>query len=820
LDPTGSRILFSTLTGGPGSVATDIAVDSAGIAYVAGRAGAFIGTPSAFQQNNPAYINVFVAKIDAKKSGLAALLYYTHLGGNTFGRITGGVSDYKGIAIAADNFGRVWVAGGTDDAAFPVRNAVQTSYVGGAQDAFVTCLDTNLSGDASLIYSTYLGGSGSEGANGVAVDSLGNAYVTGVTNSSDFPLMNPAQGTYNGGSSDGFVTKLSPTGAIVYSTYVGGQNADVPYDIAVDPQGNAYITGQTVTADTTVNIGPPLPANGIYAVYNIFVSKLNPAGNRLVYSVFIAPTPGWAAFDKGYSIAADSSGCAYVGGFTSAPSYPFVNPIQGYPFGNGGSAVVTKVCDGGLPTPAPPVITTPGNITANATGLNGAVVTYLASASDVVDGAVPVTCVPPSGSLFPIGTTTVVCTAIDKAGNKATASFTVTINGNVTSTPPTFTAPANQTLTATSAVGAVATYTTPVATDVKDGTAPVTCVPASGSTFPIGTTTVKCTATNKAGLTTTASFTVTVNDTPPAFTVPGNQTGVATSPAGALATYATPTATDLKDGADPVTCVPASGSTFPIGMTTVTCKSTNSSNMVTTHTFTVTIAPEPVTLQYAGAAAIANGTTATLSAVLLGGGVTPVAGRTVSLTLGSGSTAQNCIAITDTAGLASCIIPTTSQLLGQGVVTASFTGDAVYQAGSVAASTLIFAFAGGTGSFVLGDLSSSVGTAVTFWGAQWPNDNVLSGGSAPSSFKGYEEQNSTNPPTCGGTWISDPGNSSGPPASIPSYMGVIVSSSIAQSGSTLTGNIPKIVIVQTNSGYDNNPGHAGTGKVVAVLCGK
>jgi hypothetical protein len=127
-----------------------------------------------------------------------------------------------------------------------------------------------------------------------------------------------------------------------------------------------------------------------------------------------------------------------------------------------------------------------------------------------------------------------------------------------------------------------------------------------------------------------------------------------------------------------------------------------------------------------------------------------------------------------------------------------------------------FTFTSG-GNFVIGDQNASVGNAVTFWGAQWAKNNSLSGGSGPNSFKGFANTPAT-APTCGATWSSDPGNSSGPPSTVPGYTAVIVSSNITKSGSTISGNIVEIVIVKTNPGYGPDPGHAGTGTVVGVLC--
>ena len=121
-------------------------------------------------------------------------------------------------------------------------------------------------------------------------------------------------------------------------------------------------------------------------------------------------------------------------------------------------------------------------------------------------------------------------------------------------------------------------------------------------------------------------------------------------------------------------------------------------------------------------------------------------------------------------------------------------------------------------SFVIGDLNAVLGNHVMFWGAQWANNNSLSGGPAPSSFKGFANLPNPNPPACGGTWQSGPGNSSKPPHSVPADITVIVSSSITQSHSTINGNVPEIVIVHTDPGYDGDPGHPGTGTVTGVIC--
>lgn len=123
-----------------------------------------------------------------------------------------------------------------------------------------------------------------------------------------------------------------------------------------------------------------------------------------------------------------------------------------------------------------------------------------------------------------------------------------------------------------------------------------------------------------------------------------------------------------------------------------------------------------------------------------------------------------------------------------------------------------------SGAFVIGNGNATVGSAVTFWGAQWTKANTLTGGAAPASFKGFADNTTTNPPSCHQSWSTAPGNSSKPPTSVPQYMAVIVSGSIGKSGSSIRGDTVHVVVVKTNPGYAADPGHAGTGTVVAVLC--
>ena len=227
-----------------------------------------------------------------------------------------------------------------------------------------------------------------------------------------------------------------------------------------------------------------------------------------------------------------------------------------------------------------------------------------------------------------------------------------------------------------------------------------------------------------------------------------------------------------------------------------------------------TITGEETATTYTGPTVIANGANTTFSAVLREDGIVAIAGRTITITLGSGSTTQTCNGTTDATGTVSCSI-LVNQTLGPGTVAAGFTGDAFYLPSSNGAATILFAFPA-QGAFVVGDQTAS--GAVKFWGDDWSTVNMLSGGPAPDAFKGFAT-NTSEPPTCGSAWTTNPGTSSQPPAgTLPSFMGVVVSTKVGQSGSTISGNVSKIIVVIPNAGYDPNPGHSGTGTVVATYC--
>jgi hypothetical protein len=326
LNAAGSALVYSTYLGGSHhDTGTGIAVDSSGDAYLTGTTSStdFPTTPGAFQ-TIPQGAGSFVAKLNAAGS---ALDYSTFLG----------PSSPAGIAV--DSSGNAYVTGGTDSGDFPTVNPLQATNHGGLSDAFVS--ELNAAGSA-LVYSTYLGGSGFDFGYGIAVDSSGNAYITGATISTDFPTVSPYQGICGGcykGDGDAFVAKLNAGGsALVYSTYLGGSNNDGGSGIAVDPSGNAYLTGFTTSYDfPTIN---PIQATcGSCGGYSTaFVARLNSAGSGLTYSTYL----GGSSNDFGQGIALDSYGSAYVTGATFSSDFPTVNALQ--PTNHGGyDAFVAKI---------------------------------------------------------------------------------------------------------------------------------------------------------------------------------------------------------------------------------------------------------------------------------------------------------------------------------------------------------------------------------------------------------------------------------------------------------------------------------------------
>jgi hypothetical protein len=304
INASGSALVYSTyLGGGNQDFSYGIAVDGSGNAYVTGSTSSTnFPTANALQSTLAGTVNAFVTKINASGS---ALVYSTYLGG--------GNQDFS-YGIAVDGSGNAYVTGSTSSTNFPTANALQ-STIRGSTNAFVTEINA---GASALVYSTYLGGNASDAGRGIAVDASGNAYVTGDTTSSNFPTADALQPTL-AGSENAFVTKLNPSGsALVYSTYLGGNSVDQGFGIALDTMGDAYVTGLTYSPNfPTANALQP--KGGVSEDYDdAFVTKLNPSGSAFVYSTYL----GGHTFDGGMGIAVDTSGNAYVTGYTSSVDFP------------------------------------------------------------------------------------------------------------------------------------------------------------------------------------------------------------------------------------------------------------------------------------------------------------------------------------------------------------------------------------------------------------------------------------------------------------------------------------------------------------------
>lgn len=298
------QLIYSTYLGGTEQdTGLAIVVDADGNAYITGQtlspdfpaSRALLPPVGATQE-------AFVTKISPTGS---ALVYSVLVGGNS-------ADEPHGIAVDAS--GSAVITGQTLSTTFPTVHALQ-AVSSGTMEGFVSKLTPDGSG---FVYSTYLGGSGADSAQSVAVDASGAAYVAGNTSSSDYPAKNAFQSAF-AGDTDVFVSKLSGDGSrLIYSTYLGGSGGDVAHGIAVDAAGSAYLTGSTYS--TGFPLAQPMrtqPEPGD----NVFVTKLSPAGSALVYSTYVAS-------GRAFAIAVDHDGYAYITGDTQSDSFPLVNPTQ------------------------------------------------------------------------------------------------------------------------------------------------------------------------------------------------------------------------------------------------------------------------------------------------------------------------------------------------------------------------------------------------------------------------------------------------------------------------------------------------------------
>ena len=327
--------IFATyLGGGGGEVLGSVATDSQGNIYIAGRTDSSdFPVKNAVQPVSKAFSQIFIAKF----SPAGDLLYSTYYGGSANDLANG---------IAVDPMGNVYLTGALQSHDFSAASAFQSSS-GGAVDAFVLKLDPS----GNVLYATYLGGKFNDVGMAIATDALGNAYVTGRTESPDFPItpgaVQPTPAGYRPGYSfiSAFVTKLDPAGNLVYSTFLGGSGSNVAWSIAVDAYGQAHVSGETTSLDfpATANALQSYPGRQItlgLVATDAFLSKLSADGSSLVYSTLL----GGPLQDSARSVIVDSQGNAYITGLTTDARLPILNGAQRH---LGGEVYLTST-DGGL----------------------------------------------------------------------------------------------------------------------------------------------------------------------------------------------------------------------------------------------------------------------------------------------------------------------------------------------------------------------------------------------------------------------------------------------------------------------------------------
>jgi hypothetical protein len=306
LTPDGGALLYATYLGGGGTEEhVKIAVDASGAAYITGETtSADFPTKSPLQQALHGR-DAFVAKLTPDGT---SLVYATYLGGN---------GEELTSDIAIDLTGAVYITGRTTSLDFPTTSPFQPTFKG-VSDGFVAKLTAN--GNA-VAYSTYLGGSDEDWAHSIAVDITGAAYLTGYTDSPDFPTKSPLQSTSHG-FLDVFVAKLTSDGsALVYATYLGGSGSDTGFGIAVDHTGAAYVTGLTLSSDFPTKSPVQPTFNG---AADAFVAKLTPDGTALVYGTYL----GGTGDDLGFGIDVDASGAASITGVTRSADFLVVHPVK------------------------------------------------------------------------------------------------------------------------------------------------------------------------------------------------------------------------------------------------------------------------------------------------------------------------------------------------------------------------------------------------------------------------------------------------------------------------------------------------------------
>jgi hypothetical protein len=579
--PNGSGLAYAGYIGGSNADSGNgIAVDAAGNAYVAGRTQSTETSTTRFPvligpdttQNGGA--DAFVVKVKADGTGL---LYAGFIGGSATDQASG---------IAVDASGNAYVVGDTlsSNGTFPA--VVGPSLVhGGGVDAFVAKVN---SAGTGLDYSGFLGGVTDDQGRGIAVDASGAAYVTGVTTSSGFPAVIGPDLSYNGGG-DAFVAKVSPDGAALdYSGYIGGSGSDEGNAIAVDEEGNAYVTGRTTSTEQSfpVNVGPDLSYNG---AGDAFVAKVrsNPVAGGVDPPLEYAGYMGGAASDTGYGIAVDDFGAASVTGvtFSDEATFPvFDGPDSTY--NGGGDAFVANVEPDGTALFYAGYV---GGILfdeGRGIAVDGAGDAYITGTTSSTQALIPPFPVIVGPDLIQNGMSDAFVAKVEKPRSTPTPTQTA---GPVTSTP---TATASATPTRTATATATPTRTaTPTLTRTPTNTSTATVTPTNR---PTNTATQTATPTNTPTLTATQTNTPTSTPTNTP-TLTATQTATPTNTATQTATPTnTPTNTATPTNTPTNTATPTNTPTLTATQTatpTLTATQTATPTNTPTNTATQTATP-------------------------------------------------------------------------------------------------------------------------------------------------------------------------------------------------------------------------------------
>ena len=455
LNPSGSALTYSTYVEGDGTdTITGLAIDAHANAYITGTTTSTSGFPitagaiqTSPQSTNPQF---FLTKLNTQPAnGTSSLLYSTYFGST----LPSSGAIVQGGGVAVDPLGSAYITGETNflssgsGGSFPILNAYQPCLdAPGATactsptspDAFVAKIDTNASAGAQLKYSTYLGGGGIDIPYAVAVDGGGNAYVTGTTTSTDFPIANGTdafQATFGGGSQDAFVAKFGnpgPTVPLVYSSYLGGPGNDIGYAVAVDLNQAAHVAGSTTSGFPQVHpISSINPGPG--AGINAFVALIQTAfaGQSGGYSSYLGTT-GANGNSDATGIATDANGNSYVAGETNSSAFPVTN--SSVLNGAASDAFVSKI----VPLLSGLTITASTSVASSTIGIGNQVsfiYTITNAGPDVASNLILTDTLPPLGATFASASATPgSCTAVVNGtvacsiGSLGTTTATVKIN--------------------------------------------------------------------------------------------------------------------------------------------------------------------------------------------------------------------------------------------------------------------------------------------------------------------------------------------------------------------------------------------------------